>query len=111
MKACSGDARAATGCNFDNTHNICAAIKGTDFFEHTGQRSWCQNGRCEPSWCICKWAMQEWASRTGSCPTVDCGATDVCNIRKSTTDAGIELRAARDCVRTSCPKEWQSCPS
>lgn len=104
MKRCKGETRNDGICAFDDTHRVCARLKGNDaFFAATGQRNWCHSGRCEPNWCICKWAFNDWVKKAG-CDGVriDCDATDVRNLLRSTTDGGRGLEHAKACVRKTC---------
>merc|ERR1719261_1341790 len=125
---CAGDTRGDARCNHDPTHRVCAKIgeykDGTGFWKFTGQRSWCQTSgnyggalgakpRCPPSaptWCICKWATARWIQGVG-CENadIDCKATDVCNLKKSYEDFGVQLKVAHDCIEQKCPSEWAAC--
>ena len=103
-------------------------LKGTSFWEHTGQESWCgsasdygdQNDgkkRCpknEPSWCICKWATADWIKGEGCNDSIQfvCESTDVCNVKKTYTDMGIHgpvkiTSDVKKCMAKKCKKQ---CP-
>jgi len=127
LEPCPGDTRGDKRCNFDGTHRVCAKIGGpnTSFWRFTGQQSWCQtkgsyggpNGRdmrCpldKPTWCICKWATARWIKGQTCDETIqfNCEATDVCNLKRSFTDFGTELKAAHDCMAIKCPTQWEAC--
>ena len=106
-------------------------LKGTSFWEHTGQESWCgsvsdygdQNDgkkRCpknEPSWCICKWATADWIKGEGCNDSIQfvCESTDVCNVKKTYTDMGIHgpvkiTPDVKKCMAKKCKKQWDACP-
>jgi len=128
LKPCPGDTRGDRRCNHDSTHRVCAKIgvKGTSFWEFTGQTSWCgtighyggpygDRPRCpaeEPTWCICKWATASWIKGEGCTDSVefDCEATDVCNLKSSYTDFNVDLAPAHDCIMKKCKQQWDNCP-
>jgi hypothetical protein len=124
---CKGDTRGDSKCNHDPTHRVCAKIGdvGSSFWKFTGQTSWCDTKghysagddkvRCppdEPTWCICKWATAHWIEGVG-CDNadIDCDATDICNLKSSYTDGGVELAPARDCIAVKCKAKWDACPA
>mmetsp|Transcript_120575 Transcript_120575/g.240084 ORF Transcript_120575/g.240084 Transcript_120575/m.240084 type:complete len:158 (-) Transcript_120575:160-633(-) len=120
---CPGDTREDGRCNKDDTHRVCAKIgvDDTSFWTFTGQSKWCGEDiygtgaiACppeKPTWCICKWATARWIQGEGCTDSVqfDCSATDVCNLKKSYTDNGTELKPAHDCMKTKCKTEWDAC--
>ena len=126
LEPCLGDTRGDRRCNKDPTHRVCAKIgtASTSFWHFTGQPSWCNTvghyggaygsqPRCpasQPTWCICKWALAKWIHGEG-CDRVeiDCGATDVCNLRQSYVDYTVDLTDARACVEQKCAAEWRAC--
>jgi len=128
LAPCPGDTRSDRRCNWDSTHRVCAKIglDGTSFWRFTGQRNWCntrgyywgpfgRQPRCpreKPSWCICKWAAARWIEGEGCNDDVqfNCEATDVCNLKSSYSDFGVNLRSAHDCIRRKCPNQWIACP-
>jgi len=111
---------------FEATHRVCAKIGLPDssFWRFTGQTSWCNTigyyggefghlPRCPsetPTWCICKWALARWIEGEG-CDNIDieCGATDICNLKASYKDYNVELSDAHKCVEQKCPTEWNAC--
>merc|ERR1712183_17270 len=125
---CPGDTRGDKRCNFDSTHRVCAKIgvEGTSFWKFTGQTSWCNTRgfywapfgrelRCppqQPSWCICKWATASWIKGEGCTDAIEfnCLATDVCDLKQSYKDYGVNLKPAHDCIAKKCKKEWDACP-
>mmetsp|Transcript_55244 Transcript_55244/g.120353 ORF Transcript_55244/g.120353 Transcript_55244/m.120353 type:complete len:144 (+) Transcript_55244:261-692(+) len=121
LTPCSGDTRGDGRCNHDSTHRVCANIgsSATSFFKFSGQRNWCGTrdgsaARCPPeapTWCICKWATARWIEGEGCNSSVnfDCAATDVCNLKRSFSDGGVNLQAAHDCVKRKCPNQWDAC--
>jgi len=127
LEPCPGDTRGDRRCNFDATHRVCAKIgvQGTSFWRFTNQRSWCntrgnyrglwgKNLRCpadNPTWCICKWATARWIKGQGCDDTIqfDCEATDVCNLKRTKTDYGVDMGPAHACMEKKCPKQWNTC--
>ena len=65
----------------------------------------------EPTWCICKWALARWIKGQGCDETVeiDCGATDICDLKTRYYDYGTYLKPAHDCISEKCPEEWAAC--
>ncbi len=123
---CPGDTRGDQRCNHDPTHRVCALIgmPQTSFWTFTGQRSWCGTvghyggpyghlPRCptgQPTWCICKWALARWIEGQGcDSVTIDCGATDICNLKHSYVDYSVTLEEAHRCVEKKCPQQWHAC--
>lgn len=111
MRQCKGETRSNGYCNFDSTHRVCAKINGRDdFFKATNQESWCGvKDRCpnssHPNWCICKWAFADWVDKVG-CENVeiDCLASDIEHVLKSTTDANRNLTNAHECILKKCSR-------
>jgi len=128
LDVCPGETRDDKKCNQDPTHRVCAKIgvKGTSFWKNTGQESWCGTKgdyggdfgglvRCpkdKPTWCICKWATARWIKGQGCDDSINfnCGATDVCNLKRSYKDFDVALKPAHDCMKVKCKKEWNACP-
>jgi len=126
IEVCPGDTRGDRKCNHDWTHRVCANIglPETSFWRFTGQRSWCNTigyyggeyghlPRCpldNPSWCICKWALAKWIEGEG-CESIslDCDATDICNLKRSYRDYDVVLTNAHKCVEKKCPTQWKAC--
>jgi len=126
ISICPGETRRDRKCVLSPTHRVCAKIGLPDssFWRFTGQTSWCNTigyyggefghlPRCPsetPTWCICKWALARWIEGEG-CDNIDieCGATDICNLKASYKDYNVELSDAHKCVEQKCPTEWNAC--
>jgi hypothetical protein len=131
QQVCEGDTRGDRRCNHDSTHRVCARIgdPDTSFWEHTGQRSWCNtrgnyggtwgnNMRCpleEPTWCICKWATADWIQGEGCNANINlnCAASDICatpyGLFFSYDDFSVDLHPAHECAKQKCAAEWTAC--
>jgi len=115
-------------CDHDRTHRVCAQlVEDVDtcqevkypvgssqrtFWEITGQQRWnwketiCSAPNPGTSWCICMWASANLAAEVG-CDNfkIDCGATDVDFVLRSSRDGNWDMENFHTCLRTKCQKQ------
>ncbi|CEM21938.1 unnamed protein product [Vitrella brassicaformis CCMP3155] len=107
LKACPGETRKDGKCNKDDTHRVCAHIKGTDFFEKSGQGSWSDTIPEPGYWCICIGRLEKYLENGGNQIAVDCGATSFDRVCQA-TDEGMNTPKAKAFVLEKCPEK--KCP-